>query len=129
MTDGLDDAEGTIDPPFTLGPYSPATRAGNLVFASAQSGVDPATNEVPPGGFEAECRQAFANLSRTLKAAGAELDEVVKVTVLYTDLSYLPVINEIFTEVFPNHPPARTAAVVRLAGDRRIAIDAIAATS
>ncbi|WP_211269018.1 RidA family protein [Saccharothrix syringae] len=126
MTDGHSDA---AEPAFTLGPYSPATRAGNLVFTSAQSGVDPATNEVPPGGFEAECRQAFANLSRTLKAAGAELAEVVKMTVLYTDLSYLPVINEIFTETFPDTPPARTAAVVRLAGNRRIAIDAIAATS
>ncbi len=126
MTDGHIDAPGAS---FALGPYSPAVRAGNFVFVSAQAGLDPATQEVPPGGFEAECRQAFANLARTLKGAGTDLPEVVKITVLYADPDHLPIINEVYAEIFPVTPPARTAAIVRLAGGRRIAVDAIAVTA
>ncbi|MGW4206673.1 RidA family protein [Lentzea sp. NPDC004789] len=120
---------GSTGAPLTLGPYSPAVRAGNIVFVSAQSGVDPATNEVPEGGFEAECRQAFVNLGTTLKAVGAQLHEVVKTTILYADLQYLPIINRVYEETFPVMPPARTAAIVQLAGGRRIAVDAIAVDS
>ncbi|URM92390.1 Rid family hydrolase [Streptomyces sp. MRC013] len=109
-----------------LGPYSPAVRAGDLVFVSAQTGVDPRTGGVPEGPFEAECRQAFANLARVLDAAGSRLDLVVKVTVLYGDPADLAVLNSVFAEVFPTAPPARTAAVVTLAGGRRVSVDAIA---
>ncbi|MFI1888278.1 RidA family protein [Streptomyces jumonjinensis] len=110
----------------TLGPYSPAVTVGPFVFVSAQSGVVPATGEVPPGPFEAECRQAFANLESVLKAAGSTLDRVAKLTVFYTDLADLPTLNEICAHCFPERPPARSAAVVTLPGGRRISVDAIA---
>ncbi|MFI6444923.1 RidA family protein [Kitasatospora sp. NPDC050543] len=110
-----------------LGPYSPAVRVGGLVFLSAQTGVDPQTGAVPDGPFEAECRQAFTNLERVLRVADSRLDLVAKVTVLYTDLADLGTLNAVFAEVFPENPPARTAAVVTLPGGRRISVDAIAA--
>jgi 2-iminobutanoate/2-iminopropanoate deaminase len=110
-----------------LGPYSPAVRVGQLVFVSAQAGVDPATGDVPAGGIEAECRQALANLANVLRAAGVDLPHVVKTTLLYTDVADLPTINQVYAEVFAADPPARTAAMIGLPGGRRIAIDAIAA--
>ncbi|GAA0331151.1 RidA family protein [Actinoallomurus spadix] len=112
--------------PPALGPYSPAVKAGPLVFVSAQAGVDPVTDQVPPGEFEAECRQAFTNVTRALRAADSDLCRVVKMTILYVDTADLPIINKVYAEAFPIDPPARTAAVVRLAGGRRIAVDAIA---
>ncbi|SRR6266508_255351 len=115
--------------PRALGPYSPVVKAGQLVFVSAQAGVDPATNQAPDGGFEEECRQAFSNVALALKAAAAELCDVVKTMILYANPDDLPTINAIYAEVFPLDPPARTAAIVRLAGGRRIAVDAIAAIS
>lgn len=115
------------DLPRALGPYSPVVRVGNLLFVSAQTGVDPNTGKVPDGGFEAECRQAFNNLQRALRAADADLGHVVKTTVFYSDLADLPMLNTIYTETFPTSPPARSAAVVGLAGGRHISIDAIAA--
>jgi len=113
--------------PTAHGPYSPAVKVGQLLFLSAQSGVDPATNRVPTG-FENECRQAFSNVARALRAADSDLQHVVKTTILYVDPQDLQIINAIFTEIFPVNPPARTAAIVRLTAGRKIAIDAIATT-
>ncbi|MQA25541.1 MAG: hypothetical protein GEU94_08720 [Micromonosporaceae bacterium] len=114
--------------PPALGPYSPVVRVGELLFLSAQTGVDPATGSVPEaGGFEAECRQAFANLEQALRASGSDLRHVVKTMILYADLADLPVVNKVYAETFPTDPPARTAAIVGLAGDRRIAVDGVAA--
>lgn len=110
------------------GPYAPAVRVGELLFVSAQAGVDPATGTVRAGGTEAQCRQAILNLERVLRAAGADLRAVVKTTVFYTDSDDLQAINRVYAETFPIDPPARAAAIVRLAGGRSISIDAIADT-
>jgi 2-iminobutanoate/2-iminopropanoate deaminase len=114
------------DMPSPLGPYSPAVRAGGLIFVSSQAGIDPATGSPPPGPFEHECRQAFINVGRALKGAGAQLSNVVKVTVLYVDAVDLQTINEIFAESFSHDPPARTSAMVGLPSERRISVDVIA---
>src|SRR3954451_23721171 len=98
--------------PRALGPYSPVVRVGNLLFLSAQTGVDQSTGAVPEGGFEAECRQAFGNLGKALRAAGSDLRHVVKTTILYADLPDLPTVNKIYSDVFPTDPPARSAAIV-----------------
>jgi 2-iminobutanoate/2-iminopropanoate deaminase len=116
----------SADMPRALGPYSPVVRVGNLLFLSAQTGLDQATGTVPDGGFEAECRQAFTNLRTALRAAGSDLDHVVKTTILYADLADLPTVNKVYADVFPTDPPARSAAIVGLAGGRRISVDAIA---
>jgi len=112
--------------PRALGPYSPVVRVGSLLFLSAQTGLDQSTGAVPEGGFEAECRQAFANLGQALRAAGSDLAHVVKTTILYADLADLPTVNKVYSDVFPADPPARSAAIVGLAGGRRISVDAIA---
>jgi 2-iminobutanoate/2-iminopropanoate deaminase len=112
-----------------LGPYSPAVRVDGLVFVSAQAGIDPATGDAPlTGGFEAECRQALANLGRVLVRAGSDLGHVVRTTVFYTDVADMPVINAVFADVFATPRPARSSALVGLPGGRRISIDAIAVT-
>ena len=95
------------DLPPALGPYSPVIRAGNLLFVSAQTGVDPDTGQMPDGGFEAECRQALTNLQQALRAADADLANVVKTTVFYTSLDDLPTLNTVYAETFPaplTHP-------------------------
>ena len=118
-------AAADITAPPALGPYRPFVKAAGLVFVSAQTGVDPATERLPDG-FEAECRQAFRNLVDAVRASGGEARDIVKATVLYTDAAQFPVINAVFAEVFPVLPPARTAAIVALPGGKRLAVDAIA---
>lgn len=108
------------------GPYSPAVRAGELLFVSAQPGVDPGTGAVAGGGAGAQARQALRNVERVLAAAGAGLADVVRTTLFYTDLADLAAINDAYAQAFPLDPPARSAAVVGLAGGRLVSIDAIA---
>jgi 2-iminobutanoate/2-iminopropanoate deaminase len=113
--------------PPALGPYSHVVRAGELLFVSGQPGIDPGTGEVPPGGFEAEARQAFANLRTVLEAAGASLDRVVKTTVFLVSAEDFAALNAVYGEVFPSSPPARATPIVGLPRSLRISVEAVAA--
>jgi 2-iminobutanoate/2-iminopropanoate deaminase len=114
------------DMPAVVGPYSPAVRAGDFVFVAGQPGIDPSTGSVPPGGFETEARQAFANLRTVVEAAGASLGQVVRTTVFLADASDFPAMNGLFAEFFPTDPPVRSTPIVGLPRGLRISVDATA---
>jgi 2-iminobutanoate/2-iminopropanoate deaminase len=112
------------DMPVAIGPYSHAVRAGDFVFVSGQPGIDPATGAVPPGDFEAEARQAFANLRTVVGAAGASIERVVRTTVFLANADDFPAMNQLFAECFASAPPARATPIVSLPRGLRISIDA-----
>ena len=60
--------------------YSPATRVGNLVFVSGQIALDSGGDLVGEGDAGAQARQCFKNVEAALRAAGATLDDVTKIT-------------------------------------------------
>ncbi len=91
-----------------IGPYSQAVRVGNLVFTAGQAGIDPATGQAVGPTFEAQARQAFANLQAVLEGAGSSIQLVVKVTCFVADASAFPKLNELFTEFFTESPPVRS---------------------
>ena len=99
--------------PQAIGPYSQAVVAGPFVFVSGQIPLDPATGEMVPGEFGDQARQVFVNLDAILQAAGSQRAMVVKVTVFLTDLSRFAALNELYSEYFGEHRPAR--AVVQVA--------------
>ncbi len=108
-------------------PLSQAIRAGEWVFASGQLGNDPATGRLAAGGIAAETRQVCENLKAVLEAAGSSLAHVVKVTIYMADLAELVAMNDVFDRWFPAEPPARTTfGGVRLVGDARVEIEAVA---
>jgi 2-iminobutanoate/2-iminopropanoate deaminase len=113
--------------PRALGPYSHVVRADALYFIAGQPGIDPATGDVPPGGFEAEARMAFENLRRVVEAAGLGLERVVKTTVFLAAAEDFPAMNALFGEFFPTPPPVRSTPIVALPRQLRISIEAIAA--
>lgn len=115
--------------PPALGPYSQVVAAGGLLFVAGQPGLDPATGSVPPGGFEDEARQAFANLAAVLRAAGSGLDKVVKTTVFIGSADDVPTVNRLYAEAFPTNPPARSMPIVGLPRGLRISIEATAVGS
>lgn len=88
-------------------PYRVAVREGDLVAVSGRLGADP-PGVIVPGGFEAEMRQALANLTEALAEVGAEPRDVVKVTVYLTDMDDRDAMNVLFSEYFPTRPPARS---------------------
>lgn len=109
-----------------IGPYSQAVRVGNLVFTAGQPGINPTTGTVAGNTFEAQARQAFANLRAVLEDAGSRLDRVVKVTCFVADAGAFPMLNELFAELFPTAPPVRSTPVVSLPRGLLFSIDAIA---
>ena len=111
-----------------IGPYSQAVRIGDLVFTSGQPGIDPATGQVAGDTFEAQARQAFANLRAVLEDAGRRMDLVAKVTCYVTDAGAFGVLNALFAEFFPHSPPVRSTPVIALPRGLLFSIDAIAAT-
>lgn len=87
-------------------------RVGDLVFVSGQASVDDSGQVVGPGDFGAQARQAVGNLRRVLEAAGSSLDQVIKVTIFVTDMSYFPQVVELRREVFSAPYPADTICEV-----------------
>jgi 2-iminobutanoate/2-iminopropanoate deaminase len=98
--------------PKALGPYSVANVCGQFVFTAGQLGLDPATNELAPGGVEAETRQALKNIQHVLEAAGSSLKQVVKTTVFLRDMSDFAKMNAIYAEFFTENFPARSTVQV-----------------
>ena len=114
--------------PAPVGPYSQAVIHGDLLYASGQIPLDPATGEIVQGEIEDETRQVIANLAAVLEAGGSSLLRVLKATVYVTDLSLFGRINAVYAEAFTGQPaPARaTVQVAALPLGARVEIDAIA---
>jgi 2-iminobutanoate/2-iminopropanoate deaminase len=113
--------------PKAIGPYSIAILTGNLIFASGQLGIDPATGNLVPGGIEAETRQALNNLRNVLANAGSGLELVVKTIVFMKDMAEFTKMNTIYAEFFKENPPARsTIQVAALPRDGNVEIEAVA---
>lgn len=66
--------------PAAIGPYSQAIDAGGTVYLSGQIGLDPGTGQLVEGGFDAQVHRALRNLRAVAEAAGASLDDCVKLT-------------------------------------------------
>jgi len=111
--------------PGAIGPYSQAVRAGNLVFASGQIPIDPATGEFVVGGVAEQTEQVLRNLAAVFEAAGVGLNQVVKTTVFLVDMEDF--MNEVYGRFFGEQPPARaTVQAARLPRDAKVEIEAIA---
>lgn len=113
--------------PRAIGPYSQAVRAGDLVFASGQIPIDPATGEFVAGGIAEQTEQVLHNLTAVLAAAGLGLNQVVKTTVFLADMDDFTAMNEVYGRFFGAEPPARaTVQAARLPRDAKVEIEAIA---
>jgi 2-iminobutanoate/2-iminopropanoate deaminase len=113
--------------PKPIGPYSVGIRCGAWVYLSGQLGLDPATNEMVPGGVEAETRRSLQNLVAALEASGASMASVVKTTVFMRDMAEFARMNAVYGEFFTANPPARsTVQVAALPRNGAVEIDCVA---
>lgn len=101
----------TNDAPRAIGAYSQAVRAGNTVYLSGQIGLEPATMTLAEG-VDAQIHQVLRNLRAVAAAAGATLDDAVKVTVFLTDIENFARVNEAMAQFFAQPYPARAAVGV-----------------
>ena len=89
-------------------PFSPAIRAGGMLYLSGQIGNLPGTRELPEGAA-AQTRQTMENIKAVLEAAGASLHDVVKCTVFLDDMGDYASMNEVYASFWEGAPPARSA--------------------
>ncbi|MHC1781733.1 MAG: RidA family protein [Anaerolineaceae bacterium] len=110
-----------------VGPYSHGVEAGDLVYLSGQTPIDPATGQMAEGGIAAQTRQCFKNLFAVLSAGGLTPDNVVKVNIYLLYMADFKAMNEVYAEMFEKPYPARTTiGVAALPLAARIEIEMIA---
>ena len=113
--------------PKAIGPYSPAVRAGQLLFVSGQVSIDPSTGAFKAGDIKAETRQVLENIGALLGAGGLDFSAVVRTTVFLADMNDFAAMNDVYAGFFSEPYPARaTVQVARLPRDARVEIDVIA---
>ena len=94
--------------PTAIGPYSQAVLAGDTLYLSGQTPLDPATGKLVEGDISAQARQVFENLGAVLAAADAGFAEVVRVGIYLTDLGNFAAVNEVMKQYFAEPYPARS---------------------
>ena len=114
--------------PEAAGPYSHAVVSRGLVFCSGQVPLDPATGSLVEGTIGEQTVRCLENLSTVCAAAGARLEDAVRVGIYVTDMGTFADVNAAYAGFFTAEPPARsTIAVVALPLGAQIEIDAVVA--
>ena len=108
-------------------PIPAACRVGDVVMSGIITGRDAATGR-PAATLDEQCSLVFQNLRAVVEAAGAGLDDVVKVTVWLADRSDREALNREWLAMFPDPAdrPARQAHPAELGGGVLIACDVTA---
>src|ERR687885_2551108 len=94
--------------PPAAGPYSHGIKAAGLIFLSGQTPLDPATGELVEGSIGDQTRRCLDNLAVVAAAAGASLEDAVRMGIYVTDIGTFKEVNEAYGTYFPSDPPARS---------------------
>jgi 2-iminobutanoate/2-iminopropanoate deaminase len=114
--------------PAPVGPYSPAMGFERLVFVSGQGATDPTTGALVGSDAAAQTEQCLKNVQAILRAAGSDLQYVLRCGVFLIDMNEFAAMNGVYSRMFGEHRPARTT--IQAAGlpgtGLRVEIDCIA---
>lgn len=114
--------------PVPAGHYSHAVVHNDTVYVCGQLPIDPISGEKKTGPIEEQVERALKNIAEILRAAGSDIDQVLKVTVYLADMSLWERLNAAYARFFGEHRPARTVAPApNLHYGFQVEIDAIAA--
>jgi len=94
--------------PKPIGPYSQAVRVGDFLFLSGMVAINPATGKVEETDVSSQTRRIMENARAVLEAAGLSFEHVVKATVYLANPDDFAAMNEVYSQYFPQNPPART---------------------
>ncbi len=113
--------------PLAVGPYSAAIKSGNMIFTSGQLPINPETNALVNDSVKNATKQIFDNIKVILEKEGFTFDDIVKVTVFSSSMSYFAEFNEYYSTLFNKPYPARSfIEVSKLPKDALIEIEVIA---
>ncbi|WP_299901471.1 RidA family protein [uncultured Aquimarina sp.] len=119
----------THEPKKSNAPFSDAVQVGNLFFLSGQVGMDHTTRKLASGGIKAETKQTLENIKAVLAHHDMEMNDVVKCTVILSDIADFSAFNEVYKTYFPQKPARTTFAAKGLAVGAKIEIECIATKS
>lgn len=102
----------TENAPAAIGTYSQAVKVDNTVYLSGQIPLVPSRMEMVSEDFEAQVVQVFDNLTAVTKAAGGNMNDIVKLNIFMTDLSNFATVNDVMSRYFEQPYPARAAIEV-----------------
>ena len=118
----------TPQAPSAIGPYSQAIAHGGFLYVSGQLPLDPASGEIVGDDAATQVVQCLSNIRAIAQAAGSDMSKTVKTTVLMTDLSEFPAVNDAYGKFFQAPYPARaTYQVAALPKGARIEVEAVIA--
>ena len=118
----------TDSAPRPAGHYSQATVYNGLVFVAGQLPIKPGSAEKTLGTIEEQAEQCLTNVREILRAAGSDLNRLLKVTIYISDIGLWGKVNEVYTRVLGEHKPARAVIPCKeLHYGYQIEIEAIAA--
>jgi 2-iminobutanoate/2-iminopropanoate deaminase len=106
-------------------PFHPGVRAGDFIYVSGQVAKDENGN-MCSGNIEDETRWTIEGIRRILALDGADLSDLVKVTVFLADGRNFGRYNKVFAEYFPEGRIARTTVEARAVIECKIEMDAVA---
>jgi len=110
-------------------PYSQAIVAGDTIYVAGQGAFRADTGQMVNGGIEEQTAGTLENIKAILEAAGASMDDVVKVNVYLADLADFAKMNEVYKRYFREDYPARATVGVKLLGTMQIEVECVAVTT
>ena len=120
----------THNAPQPAGHYSQAVVHNGIVYVAGQLPIDPQTGERRIDSIEDQTEQALKNLFEILRAAGSDIDHVLKTTVYISDIELWDRVNAVYARLFGDHRPARAVVPTRnLHFGFQVEIEAIAAVA
>ncbi|QHV95435.1 RidA family protein [Spirosoma endbachense] len=102
----------TPNAPKPGGHYSQAVVHGDLVYLSGILPITPSGEKLTDATFSEQTEQILKNLDAILQAAGSTREKVIKVTVFIADISAWGTVNQVYTQFFGDHRPARSVVPV-----------------
>ena len=115
--------------PAAIGPYSQGNIAGNMLYASGQIPINPATGEIEGEDIKEQARLVMKNIGALLSAAGTDYTQVVKTTCFLADMNDFAAFNEVYAEYFTENPARSCVAVKTLPKNVLCEVEVIAAIS
>lgn len=115
--------------PAAIGPYSQGIIAGNMLYASGQIPINPATGEIEGEDIKEQARLVMKNIGALLSAAGTDYTQVVKTTCFLADMNDFAAFNEAYAEYFTENPARSCVAVKTLPKNVLCEVEVIAAIS
>jgi len=98
----------TKQAPSAIGPYNQGVLVDRTLYISGQLGLT-SSGAMVEGGVTREAEQCMSNIGNILSAAGGGFKDIIKTTILLTDIANFSKVNSVYAKYFPDHQPARAA--------------------